>query len=385
MIRKRKKRQWPNFYPRTHRSGEISFVVDLGLVNGKRERHCFTSKLEAQTFAEAKRIERQNEGTAALALSSDTRQDAAKAAAILTPHGVSLLQAAEYYAQHVIAYQNAPPVADITRKMIEDAEKNDRRDRTVSELKSRLSTFAGDFPDRRLSEIAVEEIEEWLDQEDWSPRTRINYLTKLSQLYNYALRHRWVDANIVDRIERPTAEDKEPGIFTVGQAESLLKNAGTFHLLPYISIGLFAGLRAAELLRLEWTAVKTPEQSIVVGVQVAKKRSRRVVEMCPALQAWLRPCVTQTGPIVDAAAFRDHLDGLRKAAGIANWPHNALRHSFASYHLAAFGDAMKTATMLGHKDPGVVHNHYKALVQKSEAERFWNLRPEATPQRSTST
>jgi hypothetical protein len=31
-----------------------------------------------------------------LALSSDIRQDAAKAAAILAPHGVSLLQAAQY-------------------------------------------------------------------------------------------------------------------------------------------------------------------------------------------------------------------------------------------------------------------------------------------------
>jgi hypothetical protein len=50
-----------------------------------------------------------------------------------------------------------------------------------------------------------------LDEEDWSARSRINYLTKISQLYNCALRHRWVDANLAERIERPTAEDKEPG------------------------------------------------------------------------------------------------------------------------------------------------------------------------------
>ena len=51
------------------------------------------------------------------------------------------------------------------------------------------------------------------------------------------------------------------------------------------------------------------------------------------------------------------------------------RHSFAPYHLAAFGDAMKTAILLGHKDPSVVHNHFKALVTKPTALQFWELSP----------
>ena len=371
----KKKRQWPNVYARTHRSGETGYIVDLGLINGNRERHSFASKAEADTFAETKRVERRNEGTSALALSQETRQDAAKAVGILSPHGVSLQQAAEYYAQHVLAYRDTPQASEIAKRLIADAEKNDRRDRTVSELRLRLTTFVEDFEGRRLSEITVEEIEEWINEEDWSPRTRINYLTKISQLFNYALRHRWVDANIVDRIERPATEDKEPGVFSVAQTESLLKHADQFGLLPYVALGFYAGLRSAELLRLEWAAVSLTEKSIVVGAQVAKKRSRRVVEMCPALEAWLSPRIRKNGPVIDLIGFRQCLDGLRAAAGLDEWPHNGLRHSFASYHLAAFGDAMKTATMLGHKDPGVIHNHYKALVQKSEAEKFWALRP----------
>lgn len=31
---------------------------------------------------------------------------------------------------------------------------------------------------------------------------------------------------------------------------------------------------------------------------------------------------------------------------------------------------------MGHKDPSILHNHYKALVLKSEAEKYWNLRSE---------
>jgi hypothetical protein len=157
--RKQKSWQWPNVYSRVHRSGETGFIVDLGLINGKRERHSFKTKGEADTFAEAKRTERLNEGTAALGLSQDARQDAAKALEILTPHGITLLQSAEYYSRHVLAYRNAPLVPKIVTRLVADAEKNDRRDRTVEELRSRLTTFSEDFADRRLSEITVEEIE----------------------------------------------------------------------------------------------------------------------------------------------------------------------------------------------------------------------------------
>lgn len=375
---RRKKRQWPNVYSRVHRSGETGFIVDLGLINGRREPHSFKTKGEADTFAEARRAERLNEGASALALSQADRQDAAKALETLRPHDITLTKAADYYFQHVLAYRNAPLVPEVVARLIADTEKNDRRDRTVAELRSRLTIFANDFEDRRLSEVTVEEIEAWTNEEDWSARTRINYLTKISQLFNYALRHRWVDANIVDRIERPTAEDKEPGILPVDQVATLLHHAGRHGLLAYVAIGLFAGLRSAELLRIQWSAVNIAEKSIVVGAQIAKKRSRRVVEICPALAAFLTAAGgTGTGMLVDGNSFRENLDALREAVGLNDWPHNALRHSFASYHLAAFGDAIKTATMLGHKDPGVVHNHYKALVQKSEAMRFWSLRPVA--------
>jgi integrase len=372
----KRKRSWPNVYSRKHRSGQTSYVVDLGLINGKRERYSFKTKTEAGTFAELKKTERQNQGTAALALPYEIKVDAAKASTLLTPHNVSLEEAAKYFAQHVIAYRDAPIIRQIVAQMIAEAEKNDRRDQTVSDLKGRLTMFAEDIPDRRLSELTVEEIQAWIDEdEEWSARTRINYLTKISQLFNYALKHNWVDANLVERIDRPSAEDSEPKIFTVEQAAKLVQNANKFGLLPCISLGLFAGLRSAELMRMDGADVKFDDRSIIVGQQVAEKRSRRVVDMCDALYAWLKPLKTLKSPIVDVKEFRDNMDELKKAAELETWPHNGLRHSFGSYHLTFHGDAIKTAGQMGHRSSDVVHNHYKVLVLKTEAEKFWNLRP----------
>jgi integrase len=241
------------------------------LINGKRERHSFKTKEDAGTFAEQKKIERTNQGTAALALPHEIKVDASKASKLLNPHSVSLEDAAKYYLKHVIACRNAPIISQIVDQMISEAEKNDRRNRTVGDLKNRLKVFAEDFPSRRLSELKVEDIKDWLnDEEDWSARTRINYLTKISQLYNFALKHKWVDANLAEQIDRPSPKDSEPKIFMIEQAEKLLKNANNYGLLPYISMGLFAGLRSAELMRIDGKDIKFEDRAIIIGQHVAK-------------------------------------------------------------------------------------------------------------------
>src|SRR2546422_432740 len=131
----KRNRSWPNVYSRMHRGGQVSDVVDLGLIDGKRQRPSFKTRTEADTFAEIKRTERTNEGSSALALPQATKLDAAKGSAILSPHSVSLTEAAEYYFKHVITCRNAPTIQEIVDRMVKEAEANERRDRTVGDLK----------------------------------------------------------------------------------------------------------------------------------------------------------------------------------------------------------------------------------------------------------
>ena len=357
--------------------------MDLGTIDGKRQRHTFETKAQADTFAEMARIKKQNEGASAFGISEKVRVDATRATQLLAPHDVTLVEAAHYYLDHVVAFQNAPTLQETVTKLIEEATRNDRRQRTIGDLRYRLETFAADFPERKLGDLTVEDIKDWLDEEDWSPRTRINFLTKISQLYNYSVKHGWVDTNLAEKIDRPSVEDKEPGILTIEQARNLLEVSSKFDLLPYVAIGLFAGLRSAELLRLDTNAVMLVDRVIVVGQSVAKKRSRRVVEIGDVLSLWLQNGLKPSGPIVSKGKLSERLAQLKAAAGIEQWPHNALRHSFGSYHLAFHGDATKTAYQMGHKSTDVIHNHYKALVLKSEAEKFWALRP-VEPEPATS-
>ena len=70
-------------------------------------------------------------------------------------------------------------------------------------------------------------------------------------------------------------------------------------------------------------------------------------------------------------------DQARVAAGIVDWPDNALRHSFASYHLAHLRDAKALALEMGHTNEDMIFTNYRQLVKPKEAERYWNVRPAA--------
>ena len=81
------------------------------------------------------------------------------------------------------------------------------------------------------------------------------------------------------------------------------------------------------------------------------------------------------GPLVPPNA-RNKLDAIRKGAGLTRWPKNGLRHSFASYRLAATHDAPRVASELGHTSPQMLYSTYRELVLPEEAVRYWQIRPE---------
>ena len=376
MSKTKRANKWPPIYKQTNRSGQPTFYVDLRAVGGGRPG--YPTLEAAQSRADLARTEKQNEGTAAFALPMAVRVDAAKAHQILSPHGVSIFEAARHYDRHVLAYKSAPIIRDIVERHLADAEDRNLRPRAIDDLRHRLNSFAADFGERRLSEIALDELKDWFADDGWMPRTRINFHTKISQLYNYAVRHKWVDSNLTEHIDRPRADETTPEIFTVEQAERLLNHAGTFDLLPYIAIGLFAGVRSAEMMRLDAKDISFESKTIRIGPDVAKKRSHRIIEMLPALLSWLEPyrdTLQAGGRIITQAKFRSNQEDLLLAAGIQEWPANGLRHSYASYHLSMFESAEKTSHQMGNS-ADMVHKHYKALVTKESAEKFWALRPQ---------
>jgi integrase len=145
-------------------------------------------------------------------------------------------------------------------------------------------------------------------------------------------------------------------------------------MIPYIAIGAFAGLRPAEIERLDWREIRLDRNFIEVSAAKSKTASRRLVTIQPNLKAWLEPLARKAGHVTPPNP-RVKLDLSRKRAGIEHWPPNGLRHSFASYHLAHFKDAPATALQLGHSTTAMLFAHYREVVTPESASTYWELLP----------
>ena len=138
-------------------------------------------------------------------------------------------------------------------------------------------------------------------------------------------------------------------------------------------------MRRAEIERLDWSEVDFESGHIEVTAEKSKSKiANRFITIQPNLREWLLPFRKLKGNITPLENFRELFEQTRSDAGINNWPDNALRHSFASYHVAHFKDPKALALEMGHTDSGMLFNHYRALVKPKDAERFWKIKPAAT-------
>ena len=127
--------------------------------------------------------------------------------------------------------------------------------------------------------------------------------------------------------------------YTPREFAALLETAeNEFAMLrPIIAIGGLAGLRTVELLRLDWADVWRVPGHIEVTAGNAKTRQRRLVEICPALSAWLEPFRPRTtGKLWTGheIKFQQHFVELCKDAEVTRKT-NGLRHAYCTYHFAA--------------------------------------------------
>jgi len=266
-------------------------------------------------------------------------------------------------------------VSEVVADMLAEKKARNAKDRYIEDLTYRLEKFAGAFP-CNISDVSAIQIQEWLDGQKLSAQSYQNNRRVVNTLFNFAMdkKRRFVRENVVDDVDEVDIDEREPEIFTPDEARSLMASA-TEDFLPCLAIGLFAGVRSAEIQRLTWDKIDFKERHIILKAGVAKTGARRIVPIHENLFEWLAPYADKKGKLWEFTddAFDKRLAATAKAAGI-EWKHNAPRHSFISYALAATDDEAKIASWSGNS-PKMIHKHYRKLVTKTEAEKFFAINP----------
>jgi integrase len=372
------RRKRDRFDPRRVKiKGATYWQVDFGseLRDGRRKRlrRTFASKEEAETFSRLKKVERTNRGTLGISLPERLRGEALEADRLLAPFGVSILDLARQYVQRMEQSERSETVGNALQMFLLAKKGDNLRPRYLEDLRDRLRRFADSFGERKLSDIAPVEIDNWLRGLGVAPLTRNSFHLRLSVFFEFARGRGWVQANLMKDVSKAKTTTKPPGILSPEQVARLLGSASE-EMLPYWALGAFAGLRSGEIGRLEWRHIKWDERLIEVPALSSKTASRRLVTMPPNLLEWLNPYRSHQGPICGPGHYRRMIED-RRRAGLSSWPSNGLRHSFASYHLAMFKDAPALSLELGHVRPQTVFAHYREVVTPGEAERFWKIAP----------
>jgi integrase len=364
-------------------NGRIFHCVTWPRIGKGRHRRFFKNPAEAKTFLQTKKIEQQNYGTAGTSFNERQRAEYLECAELLQPFKVTIRDAVKFYLPHLRASNRSCTAAELVEELLKAKSADGASERYLSDLRSRLGAFADVFDGRPVAEITSTMIDQWLrslsDKETGnrlSPTTRNHFRRLLGVAFSFARQNGYTVDNPAASTARAKEIESTVGILTPEQTALLLENAPA-ELLPFLAIGAFAGLRRAEIERLDWREIDLQSGLIEVIATNAKSARRRLVKIQPNLGAWLRPHARAAGPVVPVG-YPSLLIAAREAAGITEWPPNALRHSFASYHLAQFNNAAALALELGHTDSNLVFRHYRQLVKPKHAAGYWKIAPAAS-------
>jgi integrase len=355
---------------------KFKFVLDLRAF--KKGRKFFKTRAEAAAEAMRQRTLLERHSREAVGLSQREMSDFITARDSLAQYGETIGDAVQFRVDHLARVRrHGITVAQLAGEVIEAKRRGGRSQVYLRDLRYRLNKFVQDFGERPIAGVSVGELDDWLRALPLSPQSRTNYRRIIGLLFSYAESRGIIDKNPIPRTAKPKLDNKAPEIFAVDELRALLDAASRAapDVLPMIAIGAFAGLRDAEIKRLDWGEVDLARGNIEVKAAKAKSARRRIIQIQPNLAEWLRPYAAMKGSVVPEGA-RGKLDRVCKAAGHSRWPNNGLRHSFASYRLAACYDAPRVAGELGHTSPQMLYSTYRELVLPEEAERYWKLVPD---------
>jgi integrase len=163
------------------------------------------------------------------------------------------------------------------------------------------------------------------------------------------------------------------------ECEKILAGAGRYQ--SAIALSLFAGLRPEEIAGkgkpwLCWEHVQRKERIVHIPAEISKtRRARNLEKLPPAFWVWIESGNGEIAP----GRSRQITEHCAKLAGYGKdrpWPHDALRHTFATYAVAATMDPGRVSLWMGHEgNPTTLFRHYRGITTETEAKKFWALRP----------
>ena len=306
---------------------------------------------------------------------------------------VTMVKAAEEYARR--HQQNLPrkTVPEAVDEMLAIRTKDGTSQAYLRVLRVYLNQLKEKFQ-CQLTTVTTGHLTDYFRELSVSPRSKNNARATVGAFFRFCKENGWLprDHEGVSLVPKFKEQPTDITIYTPWEVAQFLRFARV-ELIPFLSIGAFAGLRTAEIERLDWAEIHLKERFIEIKASKSKTASRRLVPISDNLASWLKPLEREQGAVVlfknmakqVGWLVEDTNRGLKDAARAAGkdpekaklvkWKKNALRHSFISYRVAETQNVAQVALEAGNS-PQIIFQHYRELVRLKEAAEWFAILPE---------
>ncbi len=261
--------------------------------------------------------------------------------------------------------------------------RRERRVRTVYDFRYFTRRFMKRCPGlekRKVRAITAQECAQYIEKAFDTPRQRQKARLILSGVFGTAVKRGWCSENPVAKVEAPRVVEQQVPILTPQEIEQMTTTAEEYRggsCAPAVGMMLYAGIRPHEVARLTWAQVDLQERAIYILPQHSKTGGARRVTIHKPLLRILQTHQQADEERISPPDWLRRWRELRRAAGWNTpdhrWSQDALRHTFASYHLSYFRSFAELQLEIGHRDASLLQTRYVDQRGVVNAKSFWGV------------
>ena len=255
---------------------------------------------------------------------------------------------------------------------------------------AKVGKWAETFGARKLASITAKDVADYLENNygKRKPKTYNSHLLYLKVFFNWCCKdeREYLVKSPIRSLEDKPEPWEEPEYMKPEDVEKLFRlleahKADRPEFLAYAIVNFFCGCRAVEVVRMasDPDAAKIDIENATVRIAKAKGfqqgKKPRAFHIHPTALAWMKSFgfLGALGKVTRDT--QKEIYELARAAGVPMF-HNCGRHTFITYHVAAYGDPAKTTAIVGTSDKMRADN-YCGLASKKDGEAYFAIIPTA--------
>ena len=373
------------------------------------------SKNTAVIFQEKWNAALDNNNTTELKILDDVSQiDVRWALTECEKANTTLREVVNFYLLHALPEGGFLNWEEAIDKYFEIQKEKNLSDASASKKHKNYRTFYKPLKDfygkKKLTETTLEDVKKYTDKrgKNWSPRTFNDHVSYGERLWNVLAEQKYCSTELNPFAQTPRRRKKiargnrkimrpdEVNSYFQFAYRQAQKHNTQYQELALLTLTFFCGVRTTEASRCDWDQIKKNHKAknkdetnwtITVWGDQEKTFSAKVNPIPTNAKYWLDICYKnrdKSRKKIVSDNWQDRMKKLRNAFKKEmlkeyKWkldvPANTGRHCFCSYHLGLYDNYQLTQQRMKHGNVSTLKSNYEAVVNPSEAKRFFEIFP----------